>query len=988
MRPTFNLKTTRNVEKINATNLKRIFLIDLSRAAAVLLMIITHVIAIAFSHRDGSSQIAFFVGSLGGLASFTMFLLLSGATSYVTTINIDAGNNKAIRKRRFKALRRSFQILIAYYLLAALSLFVYGLSFTNLTPEGIVTDILQIVLLVRVPEFTEFLVTFVVFSLSLVLFRRLYKFIVRDYKILILASAISYFAGSILYQVDLGQDRLNLFKALFSGHQNLHTFPFLQYLPVLLIGLYLGKILSTRNEHSFKSFLRIFSRLFLIVLAGCAVAIGLDLAFPNTIFGYSVFSSRFPPQIGFILISTAVSLLVVLVLIFLERYLIRLKGIVLFIGKNALSFFVTHTALLLVFKYYMDLNSSETDWRYDGFQQILIIYGAVLLASFTIIFLKEKLVASYYVVDGYLNTHHYIWNFVLPVVAVLMFVGTFYFSYKDNRVVSGQEISWNVDDIKRTYAIDNDPEFWYDHNFKYYQKINIADLTGDQVFISQRWALAEFDHKNAVDSNNLRKNTGDDIRVVEYTKNGFREIPIVIRDANSANTKVIFKFDQDLAEYYIFYGNDFTSLSAAPVDQAGIDNAVPVNLGVKTEHSVTASTNRRWFLKDYNDSEDLSFRVSVSPSVRNVQYILYKVENTNLQGEMTTSDNVNFTASVNTTSLNPGYYTIEATVIDLGESLNIYTTYKVPFFVSYPLFTTWTMDWEGWGVAQYELNDIVDISTKYGIPVTHFFNPRIYLENQYSIYSVDKGSAQYFTNWVKDRKTKGDQIALHLHYYADLLEEIGVEKRASAQIVGSNRDETGLDAYTLAESETILQWSIDKFVENGLPRPTYFRSGGWMTSTTLLRALANKGFVVDSSGRTGGVLNPAWGGSTIIPWNLSATTTPFKPNVNSINAWDGERINIFEFPNNGADSYWFPTEELLSRFNQNYPDKGNVLQKPQTLTYLSHPHGFPVFDSAKIRSLFDYTGNYLYKDDQGPVVYSTLETAYNNWDKVQFMNGN
>ena len=124
MRPTFNLKTTRNIEKINATNLKRIFLIDLSRAAAVLLMIITHVIAIAFSHRDGSSQIAFFVGSLGGLASFTMFLLLSGATSYVTTINIDAGNNKAIRKRRFKALRRSFQILIAYYLLAALSLFV------------------------------------------------------------------------------------------------------------------------------------------------------------------------------------------------------------------------------------------------------------------------------------------------------------------------------------------------------------------------------------------------------------------------------------------------------------------------------------------------------------------------------------------------------------------------------------------------------------------------------------------------------------------------------------------------------------------------------------------------------------------------------------------------------------------------------------------------------------------------------------------------
>jgi uncharacterized membrane protein len=988
MRPTFNLKTTRNVEKIKENNQKRVFLIDLARATAVLLMIITHVISVVFSHREGSSHIAFFVGALGGTASFTMFLLLSGATSYITTINIDPGNRREVKRRRFKAIKRTIQILLAYYLLAALSLFVYGLAFTNLTPEDIVTDILQIVLLLRVPEFTEFLVTFVVFSLSIVFFRRVYRFIVKDFRILILTSAVSYFAGTLLYQVDLGQDRLNLIKALFSGHENLHTFPFLQYFPVLLIGLYLGKLISNRNEISYRAFLKILIRLLSIVVVAAAVSFGLHTIFPNTLFGYSVFDSRFPPQIGFILVSSAISLFIILILFVLEKYLFRLRAIVLFIGKNALSFFIIHVALLLLYKYYMDTNSENVDWRYDGFQQILIVYLSVVVVTCILIFIKEKLISAYYVLDGYLNTHHYLLNFILPVLAIALLAGTFYFSYLDNRIVSGQNISWNEDDIKRTYTIDNDPEFWYDHNFKYYQKINVEDLTSDQVFISQRWAMAQIDHNDAVNSNNLRRNDGRDIRVVQYTKDGFKEVPIVINDSNTENTKVVFKFEQDAIEYFIFYGNDYTEPSAVPIDQAGIENAVPVNLGSRVEHSVTSSVNRRWFLKDYDKNPDLNFRVSLSPSIRNVQYILYKVENTNLQGEMASEDKVNYTATLSTASLNPGYYTIEATVIDLGESLNIYTTYKVPFFVSYPIFTTWTMDWEGWGVAQYELNDIVDISTKYGMPITHFFNPRIYVSKQYSIYSVDSGSAQYYTNWVKQRVGQGDQVALHLHYYADLLEEIGVKKIESAQIVGSNRDETGLDAYSLEDSEKIIQWSLDKFVGNGLPRPTYFRSGGWMTSTTLLRALANKGFVVDSSGRTGGVLNPAWKGSTQIPWNLSATTTPFKPNVNNINAWDGERINIFEFPNNGADSYWFPTEELLSRFNQNYPDKGNILQKPQTLTYLSHPHGFPIFDSAKIRGLFDYVGGYLYRDDNGPVVYSTLETAYTNWNKVQFINGN
>ncbi len=987
MKKFLKLKTTRNIEKIREGNSRRIFSIDITRALAVLFMIVTHVVAIVFSHKEGASQIAFLVGAFGGTISFTLFLLVSGSTSYFTTISLEANSRRNLRHRQLKSLKRTLQILLAYYVLAALSLFAYGLAFTTNTSEAIVTDILQIILLLRVPEFTEFLVTFVVFSLSLLLFRRVYKFLLKDYRILVIAGAISYFVGTILYQVDLGQDRLNLIKALFSGHGNVHTFPFLQYFPIFLTGLFIGKLLSQRAELSKAAFRKQLMMLLGLVGSLTIISVLLNFVIPDTLFGYSVFSHRFPPQIGFVLLSIALSLIVLFTVLRIETLFNRVRGLVTFISKNALSYFVIHTALLLVFKYYMDAQYAEVEWRFDRFMYVLFFYIGVLALTTLIIFVKEKIIGAYYVLDGYLNTDFYFVNIVLPFLLAFIVGATFFLVITDNRVVSGKDLNVNVNEVERGFVINSSAEKWYEDNFRYYQKVNVEDLTSDQIFLSQRWSKITLNHSAVVQENRLRKHSGEDIRVVEYDAITYKEVPIIIRDPNTDRTAVLFKYNPGDLQYFIYYGNDYSELSPAPQDQAGIDNAVDVNLGDKTQHAFEASTNKRWFLKDYPENPRLTFSVKVPVENKNVEYIIYKVENTDIQGEMTSADGLTYASDIDTTNLNPGYYTVEATAIELRDSINVYNTYKIPFYVSYPLYLTWTMDWEGWGVGAYESNDIFDISSKYGVPVTHFFNPRIFVKNQYSIYSVDPASAQYYVNLVNQRRGQGDAIGLHLHYYADLLEEVGVTKRPEAQIVGSNRDETSLDAYTQAENEKILQWSIDKFAEHGLPRPTMFRSGGWMTSIALLQALSNKGFVLDSSGRTGGVLNPAWTGSTIIPWNLSATTTPFLPSRNNINTWTGERLNIWEFPNNGADSYWFPLDELFSRFNQNYPTKGDVLSKPQVLTYLSHPHGFPVFDSTKIRGLFDYTGNFIFREDRGPVVYSTLETTYNNWNKVSFTDG-
>jgi hypothetical protein len=320
----------------------------------------------------------------------------------------------------------------------------------------------------------------------------------------------------------------------------------------------------------------------------------------------------------------------------------------------------------------------------------------------------------------------------------------------------------------------------------------------------------------------------------------------------------------------------------------------------------------------------------------------------------------------------------------------------------------WSLDWEGFGVNQFDLDDIVDISTKYEMPIVQYFNPRIYLENS-SGSGVNKGAASYYTSWVLGRKAKGDEIGLHIHLYPDLID--GVEKHFAtdttpdddsdepvvdqiepiyqpAGLVGIGRTENSLAAYSREDLVKIFQWSLDKFKENNLPFPTSFRSGAWMSSTNVLSALEGVGIAIDSSGRTGGDLNPSIPSSNDIPWSLSATTYPYKPDKGNINTWSsGDRFNVWEFPNNGADSYWFSKEELISRFDANYKGKNYVVKRAQVVTYLSHPHGFKQFDSAKIRAALEHASKFKYKDDNGPVVFGTFENIFKEWPKEN-INGN
>lgn len=148
-------------------------------------------------------------------------------------------------------------------------------------------------------------------------------------------------------------------------------------------------------------------------------------------------------------------------------------------------------------------------------------------------------------------------------------------------------------------------------------------------------------------------------------------------------------------------------------------------------------------------------------------------------------------------NLNPGTYKLRMKFIDYEE---IYE-----FKVSYPLYATWTMDWEGMDVKDEYLEYINTIATNNEMPITHYFNPRIYISSV-----VSRARRNFLTNWVKDRKSKyGDEISMHLHMHNDFVKAAGVEPRSGPTWGGfHNGYDVPTSVYPPEEFEKFLQQGV------------------------------------------------------------------------------------------------------------------------------------------------------------------------------------
>ena len=387
------------------------------------------------------------------------------------------------------------------------------------------------------------------------------------------------------------------------------------------------------------------------------------------------------------------------------------------------------------------------------------------------------------------------------------------------------------------------------------------------------------------------------------------------------------------------------------------------------------SANREWVLLGDEFTfrqKSIAFTVELSPefsAAANSDISLsYSIPSTEKGGEMLREGTNRFSAEIFVGDLKPGSYTVVARVESPSGN---FISQEVGFVVSYPLYVTWTLDWEGYDVKEDYLNAIDAIADKHGIPVTHFFNPRIYTSS-----AISKSRADYLTSWVIERKnSRGDEIGLHMHMFPDMVSAAGVIPHYEPAWGSTLKDGYDILASNYSYSDTVkmLEWSKKIFSQKGLGTPISFRAGGWFADEATLRAVQDTGFGLDSSGRT----KYTFGENGVAGhWDLSATTHPYQLNAKNQNLIGSPTMDLWEFPDNGADSWAYSTEQLIDRFQANY--SGKPLSDKQVVTYLSHPEWFWK-DKPKIEALFTKLGKSANSADRGPVIYITLEKAYQIW---------
>ncbi|MDD3647027.1 MAG: hypothetical protein PHS44_00805 [Candidatus Dojkabacteria bacterium] len=383
----------------------------------------------------------------------------------------------------------------------------------------------------------------------------------------------------------------------------------------------------------------------------------------------------------------------------------------------------------------------------------------------------------------------------------------------------------------------------------------------------------------------------------------------------------------------------------------------------------TFSSSRTWHLKGTSQKNystiNLHFKIKNSRTPDNSP--VYQIESSIIKGSFEKSSEGEYIARIPTSKIEPGSYKISASAEFGGKK---YKADPVQVKVSYPVYVVWTMDWEGGDTPDTELANLHNFSDKYKVPITQFFNPSLYTG------TVSTQRADYLTNWLLDREAAGDEIGMHLHMHKTLVKAAGLEPKEKPQWTNylDNGHDVPCTAYSYKEFKQILEWSINKFEENGLGKPVSFRAGGWFADLDNLKALQDTGFLIDSSGREFYI----WGSpDTKItgPWNLSTTTQPYPVSASNQNISAYPNLNLWEFPNNGGDSLYYTSDVLIDRFNTNYPQK--ILSEYRVVTYLTHPHEISK-DIQVLDPVYKHLNKSSIERDKGPVIYTTLLDTYND----------
>lgn len=536
-----------------------------------------------------------------------------------------------------------------------------------------------------------------------------------------------------------------------------------------------------------------------------------------------------------------------------------------------------------------------------------------------------------------------------------------YFLYQQNNAGTNQVAAMaNVPQKPSTEG-----DLWWNSNYAFRRIIKTSKQPGKVTVI-------KFNHAALV-TNGQSLSDGSDIRLIGQIGDVSDVVGYTLKNPNTTETEITFdphKYAN--ANYYIYYGNrkpEITRVLGTATNNKEIESG---EFGDLSSPTLSIAAKQYWQLIK-NDTTAIAVTAAVDPKIQlDANSQLYyaisgKEQLTPIAATILNSPQI----TLDIKDLKPGEYEIFLVLIHSG---TYYRSNSIQITNSYPVYVAWTIDWEGYNVQDPVLTKFADISTRYGIPMTQFFNPRIYIDKSVPQYRRDQ-----LTNWVKLRAERnGDEIAMHMHMQYDLIRAAGLEPFTSPRWgTGNDGYDVLTSAYNYDQFSKIITWALDQFAKNNLPVPAGYRAGGWFASLDTLKVLNDKGFVYDSSGRETYEFGRQ---KKTGPWQLTGKAQPYKPSLANQNSSEpAPSMKLWEVPNNGNDSYWFPVEHLIGRFYENYDTPGQKTSEPKLITYLTHPDWFDV-DQPKLEALFTEIKKYNYAQDKGPVIYTTISEALKAWE--------
>ncbi|MCX5800094.1 MAG: hypothetical protein NTX17_01695 [Candidatus Eisenbacteria bacterium] len=378
------------------------------------------------------------------------------------------------------------------------------------------------------------------------------------------------------------------------------------------------------------------------------------------------------------------------------------------------------------------------------------------------------------------------------------------------------------------------------------------------------------------------------------------------------------------------------------------------------------SLNKKWRLKgDLHTPTDQYVSFSVSfPEGEGMTEAQgsYEILEADLSGALSRTGPTSWEGQADISGLETGTFHL---VVTIGDATQQSSSDPAVFRISYPFYHVWTIDWEGGYVPTFPyLDSLAALADEHEMPVCQFFNPRIYVYP----YLAEWQRAQ-MTQWVLQRaQTRGDEIGLHLHMYADYVEAVGITPIMSPHWANhSDGYDVPFAAYDYEQSLALLDLAVSLFQAKGLGTPSSFRAGGWFADEENLQALCEREFLIDASGCISSTT-----GSLPNLWSLGVTSQPYHPcpedkNTSSCQPEDANLV-LLETPNNlGVTS---GTVDRRPYFNANY--SGAPLASVRVGVLLSHATSATGAEGAMIEQYFAHVDSFLYAADKGAVVYVTL----------------